>query len=151
MSEIIEPDFHLFSILGLYLCYNNHLITGVIMLSTPWNIQLDTNTVGITPEIAQELYEKTSENNIWKDAKDVISESRMNFKKEHMEHMDVLCWNSQIVDTLKKHKVKGLICFTSYEGANKGRAWGYDFDGLGNMFRLNGTMKWSRVQPHLNF
>lgn len=116
-----------------------------------WNINLDVNTVQINPEIAKEIFEATRENNIWSKEDYVIDGQYLTFDRDNMEHMDVLCWNSSIIDILKNHKVKGEICFTSSEGDNAGNAWGYEFDGQGNMFRLTGVMKYMRVAPHLNF
>ena len=116
-----------------------------------WHIHLDVNSVKINPQIAKEIFEATRDNNIWSSEQSVMDYGYLTFNSDHMEHMDVLCWNDSIIKILKNHKVKGQICFTSSEGDNAGKAWGYDFDGKGNMFRLTGAMKYTKVPPHLNF
>lgn len=116
-----------------------------------WHIHLDINNVKINKKIAKDIFEATRDNNIWSKEDDVMHSGYLSFNSDHMEHMDYLCWNDSIIQILKNHKVKGQICFTSNEGDNAGRSWGYDFDGKGNMFRLTGSMTYSRVQPHLNF
>lgn len=63
----------------------------------------------------------------------------LNFDSDHMEHMDFLSHLS-IQKLLKRHKVKGDVCFASYEGDNKGKSWGYRFDGKGGMVKLVGEL-----------
>lgn len=107
-----------------------------------WNIGLEKNTVEINNKIAKELFK--IDENIWDSEEDVIYQNRLSFNPEHSEHMDYM-WNEKVQNILKKHKVEGQICFTSNEGDNSGEAWGYEFDGQGNMFKIKGIIQWQRV------
>jgi len=110
-----------------------------------WHIQEIENTVEVSDEIAQELFDAQAyTDEYWYDLEDVVYDGLLTFSTDHMEHMDYL-WNEEFQKILKKHKVKGRICFASYEGDNNGEFWGYEFDGKGNMVELVGTqtIKWT--------
>jgi hypothetical protein len=87
----------------------------------------------------------------WEDARDVIAENSevgasLCFDSDHMEHMDFV-WQKPIQKILKKHKVKGDICFSSDDGDNRGQSWGYRFDGKGGMVALKGARTFEPVKP----
>lgn len=64
------------------------------------------------------------------------------FLDDHMEHMDYV-W--QIEKELKKIKVEGDITFSSLDGDNAGKSWGYRFDGNGGMKKLQGILTFVEV------
>ena len=66
------------------------------------------------------------------------------FEMDDMEHMDFI-EDSEVQDVLKKHCIKGDICFTSSDGDNAGEMWGYRFDGAGGMEMLTGVISWMPV------
>lgn len=74
----------------------------------------------------------------------IDDENHLVFDSDHMEHMDYM-WNEDIQAVLKKHKVKGDICFSSDDGDNAGESWGYRFDGKGGMVHLTGSREFKRV------
>lgn len=123
-----------------------------------WHINEVENTVVITKQLAQELFDSTDR---W-DFGDPVSESdimdygvaftddagvlRLHFNDDDMEHMDFI-EDKKVQNILKKHKVKGDICFSSNDGDNSGQSWGYRFDGKGGMVKLEGTLGWTEVNP----
>jgi hypothetical protein len=62
------------------------------------------------------------------------------FDSDHMEHMDFV-WQNEVLEVLKKFKVKGDIIFNSTDGDNRGKAWCYRFDGNGNVKVLKSTVR----------
>lgn len=107
-----------------------------------WSIGEVVNTVHITKECAKELFEAQEyEGEIWTELEDVEYKGKLSFNDDHMEHMDFLGTNEKMVEILKKHKVKGDICFGSLEGDNRGQFWGYRFDGKGRMKKLVGHLE----------
>lgn len=113
-----------------------------------WYINEVRNTVVITKEIAKELFEHAN-NGRWEFddpvtdvdildcgvAFDDEGQLKLHFNADHMEHMDYVV-SVKVQAILKKHKVKGDICFSSSQGDNKGAYWGYRFDGKGGMSHL---------------
>ncbi|MCX6127449.1 MAG: hypothetical protein NTX25_00100 [Proteobacteria bacterium] len=115
-----------------------------------WSIQLIENTVKINEKTAKELFAinkklaKTG-NEIWYELDDVTYKSCLKFNSDHYEHMDYLANDyNGILKVLLKNKVKGRICFGSLEGDNAGDFWGYEFDGLGKMTKLEGKIVWKK-------
>lgn len=110
-----------------------------------WYIYLEKNTVRINLSIATELHSCGAEVCFaWEDECTppvlggvIIHDGKLVFNSDHMEHMDYVC-DARVQAVLKRHKVKGDICFSSNEGDNKGQRWGYRFDGKGGMVELKG-------------
>jgi hypothetical protein len=126
-----------------------------------WRINEVKNEVVINKEIAYELFGHEDACIVW-DFGEPVSEddimdygvaftdqdgaTRLHFNCDHMEHMDFLHME-WVQDILKKHKVKGDICFSSDDGDNAGDAWGYRFDGEGGMVLLTAERTWVEVVP----
>jgi site-specific DNA-adenine methylase len=109
-----------------------------------WNIGLTENTVNINEKIAKDLFKAMKNECIWYDVEEVMDNNKLYFNSDHMENMDYVA-HEKVQKILKKHKVEGKVCFLSSEGDNKGSFWGYEFDGKGNMFELEGKIVWNRV------
>lgn len=117
-----------------------------------WHINLEKNTVKIDSAIALDLYNCGADVCFcWEDECDfpmlggIIYGGKLVFNSDHMEHMDYV-WQPEVLAVLKKHKVKGDICFSSNDGDNRGQRWGYRFDGEGNMIELKGKKgEWEEV------
>lgn len=110
-----------------------------------WNIALISNTVKISRACAEDLFNAQNEascGELWGDSDDVVYKNKLSFDPDHMEHMDYL-QDDVFQDVLKKHKVKGDVCFGSLEGDNAGSFWGYRFDGKGGMTSLDGRIVWN--------
>jgi hypothetical protein len=121
-----------------------------------WHINEVKNEVVITKELAKELFDTLGR---W-DFGDPVTENdildygvaftdsdgslKLYFNSDDMEHMDYI-WEDEAQEILKKHKVKGDICFSSDDGDNAGESWGYRFDGNGGMVRLTAERKWVEV------
>lgn len=105
-----------------------------------WSIHVVKNTVKINKKVSKELFAIPYQE-FWDAEDDVTYEGMMSFNGDHMEHMDYL-GTKEVTDVLKKHKVKGDICFTSNEGDNEGDSWGYRFDGKGGVVLLKGELVW---------
>jgi hypothetical protein len=113
-----------------------------------WSIAVTENTVKISKKCADELFACQSYGGeIWYGREAVTYQGKLCFNEDHMEHMDFLSHNEKIRAILKKHKVKGDICFGSLEGDNAGSFWGYRFDGRGGMQELVGQLKYEPVKP----
>jgi hypothetical protein len=125
-----------------------------------WHINLVKNTVVITEQLAKELFEKANDGR-W-DFGEPVTDSdildrgvafkdkdgtlKLYFDNDHMEHMDYL-HDEDVQAVLKRHKVKGDVCFSSDDGDNAGSSWGYRFDGKGGMVELRGTRLFKEVKP----
>ncbi len=110
------------------------------------SLKLNEKTVDELFKINEKLADMASE--IWYDKSDVTdSDGNISFNLDHYEHMDFLSDNQEIVDVLKKNKVKGKVCFGCLDGDQFGQFWGYEFDGQGNMVTLTGTINWTVNQP----
>lgn len=106
-----------------------------------WSIGLTENTVKISSKCAKELFKAQDEDNkVWYSPEEVAYNGKVTFNSDHMEWMDWLANNNDLVEVLKKHKVKGDICFGSLEGDNDGEFWGYRFDGKGGVTKLKGKI-----------
>lgn len=125
-----------------------------------WHINLVKNTVTINKKIAEEIvkvgpqfldltgyydlktYECTAKGNEPDLIGQVIDEkNQLRFNSDHMEHMDFLETEDEVVDILRKHKVKGDVVFCSHDGDNKGQAWCHRFDGNGGYELLRSTTR----------
>ncbi len=117
-----------------------------------WHINLVKNTVKINSGVALDLYNCGADVCFsWEEECDfpmlggIIYDGKLVFNPDHMEHMDYV-WQPEVLAVLKKHRVKGDICFSSNDGDNKGQKWGYRFDGEGGMVELKGQANaWSEV------
>ena len=114
-----------------------------------WSISEMKNEVKISKACADELFEAQGGENgeIWYNRNEVLSNGFLTFNIDHMEHMDWLGTNDKLVAILKKHKVRGDICFGSLEGDNQGEFWGYRFDGAGGMKTLTGGTAFEEHVP----
>lgn len=110
-----------------------------------WQIELTTNDVVIPATLVKELFDAQDfEGAIWDSIEDVIDEdNNLTFNPDHMEHMDYLGNQLEIINVLKAGRVKGDILFQSLEGDDAGSAWGYRFDGKGGMKLMKGEVNWS--------
>lgn len=108
-----------------------------------WSISELKNTVKVSVELAEKLYNAQKSNRafIWEDEDEVLSGEYLYFNTDHQEHMDYLN-NKFVIDLLTENKVEGVICFGSLEGDNEGEFWGYKFDGQGNVKKLKGKINW---------
>jgi hypothetical protein len=120
-----------------------------------WHISNIKNEVVINVKIARDLFKSDADICCtWNDNGKLTDEDlldylvgykgddgkyRLYFSDDHMEHMDFVD-DESIQNVLKKHKVKGDICFASLDGDNAGTAWGYRFDGKGGMVHLKGEL-----------
>ncbi len=106
-----------------------------------WSIEVIVNNAKIPKKLKSALFKIGAAEEIWDDEDEVLDEyNNLTFNSDHMEHMDYLRNNPEIIELLKKSKVKGDICFGSLEGDNANNFWGYRFDGKGNMVNLVGTL-----------
>lgn len=78
-----------------------------------WSIGEVVNTVKISPECAREIFEAQGgeSGEIWSSLEDVTYQGMVTFNPDLMEWMDWLGNNENLIKILKKHKVKGDICF----------------------------------------
>jgi len=107
-----------------------------------WRIHVVVNTVDISRDCAEDILENANDEGAWSDIDDVCVDGKLHFNQDDMEHMDYLGNNDNVIPILKKHKVKGDVCFSSLEGDNAGENWGYRFDGKGGMRELVGGSIW---------
>jgi hypothetical protein len=114
-----------------------------------WSIENVINTVKISKSCASDIYdaesytfEEKTYNDTFGSVEDVTYKGKLLFNSDHGEHMDYVS-NRKVQEALKKHKVKGDICFGSLEGDNAGQFWGYRFDGKGGMQELIGKIAWN--------
>lgn len=120
-----------------------------------WRINLVENTVNLTKECAQDLmkiediYELPWDPSYYGDqawpTEDFGQGGFLFFNEDHYEHMDYM-WNEDVQAILLKHKVNGQIIFNSFEGDNKGEAWGHVFkDGV--YTEVAGKAKTMKLKP----
>jgi hypothetical protein len=106
-----------------------------------WSISVTINHAKVSKKCAKELFEAQAyEGEIWYSLEDVVYKGKLQFNSDHNEHMDYLANHDNMLEILKKHKVKGDICFGSLQGDNDGSFWGYRFDGEGGLKTLTGTI-----------
>lgn len=104
-----------------------------------WHIGEVVNQVEASEELAKDL-RKWAENEWGEGEADyLVYRGKIFFNPDHSEHMDFIS-DKRVQRILKKHKVKGDICFGSLEGDNAGTFWGYRFDGKGGMKKLTGVL-----------
>ena len=118
-----------------------------------WYISEAENTVALTDECIDELFEKrdTFYCMDWDDRDSIFWTNRggtklLYFSEDHMEHMDYLANNEKIIEIMQKHNLRGDICFESVEGDNAGDKWGYRFDGKGGFKNLRGVTAWEEYE-----
>ncbi|MBI3632723.1 MAG: hypothetical protein HY226_00365 [Candidatus Vogelbacteria bacterium] len=112
-----------------------------------WSISETVNNVRITKKCARELFKAQDyEEELWSSLEYVTSEGNLYFNPDHNEHMDYLGTHDNMTEILKRHKVKGDICFGSLEGDDEGSFWGYRFDGKGGMVKLSGEVVYTEVE-----
>ncbi len=115
-----------------------------------WSIELLENDVKVPAKVAKKLYESSCYPGVdygdtWDDLDSVLEDGHLFFNGDHFEHMDYLSNDPNLVEILKRAKVKGRILFRSTEGDNAGEYWGHEFDGKGGYQMLIGTesITWS--------
>ncbi len=114
-----------------------------------WHIALTKNDVEISSKCAKDLFEAQSyDGERWSELEYVTEDGKLAFDPDMMEHMDYL-YDEDVQKVLKRHKVKGDICFTSVEGDNAGQSWGYRFDGKGGMTELAGDTVYKEAEGPL--
>lgn len=107
-----------------------------------WQISCLENTVEVNNKIAEELFEVDQKHQQrWWDLAEIMYNNNLHFNPDDMEHMDYL-WDDDYNTVLKNHKVKGRVCFGSLDGDNAGEFWGYEFNGKGDMKKIEGTLNW---------
>lgn len=112
-----------------------------------WTINVLYNRVAISAACAKALFKAQKyDGEIWDAIGQVVSDGRLRFNENHMEHMDYLGSHDWAVKTLCAHRVSGDICFGSLEGDNAGSFWGYRFDGKGRMTPLTGDVVFKEVE-----
>lgn len=118
-----------------------------------WQIKNLVNTVKISRACAKELFvaQEKLGLDIWYNLGEVAYKGAPTFNSDHAEHGDWLRNedSADLVAILKKHKVKGDICFGCTEGDEDGYFWGYRFDGKGQMTNLVGRFVWTDVDAPL--
>lgn len=102
-----------------------------------WTIGIIKNEVKITKKCATELKKWLSEK--FGDCDDLDYKGKINFNSDWGEGMDFLYY-PEAQEILRKHEVKGDICFGSLEGDNAGRFWGYRFNGKSAVIDLIGQV-----------
>lgn len=120
-----------------------------------WSINLVENTVNLTQECAEDLMKIETLYNVSWDPSYYGDEAWptenfgkggfLYFNEDCYEHMDYM-WNKDVQAILLKHKVNGQIIFNSFEGDNKGQAWGHMFND-GVYTYLVGKAKTMKLKP----
>ena len=109
-----------------------------------WHINLDENTLSLTKAQFKGLAEiLCGEFGMDVDETlEIISETAplLGFDYDAMEHMDYL-HDPDVQSYLCTQKVKGIVCFSSNDGDNKGTYWSYTFDGAGNCTTDGGRIR----------
>ena len=112
-----------------------------------WTIHNIINTIKVTDKCSKELNKWYCENvayDTWdNDTPYLSAEGVIWFHEDDMEFMDSIEQYSEIKEILCKHKARGMVGFADFEGDNKGKIWGYCFDGKGKMHNLTGKVVWS--------
>jgi len=117
-----------------------------------WSIGEMVNTVRIPDACAKDLFAAQKyDGEKWDDPDYVTQDGLLYFNPDHSEWMDWLGSGDtdHLIAVLKKHKVRGDICFGSLEGDNAGSFWGYRFDGAGGMVPLKGIITWEEQKQTL--
>lgn len=112
-----------------------------------WYINLIENELPISDEAAADIV-AIEDYNLPKENERVL-DGKLRFQMKHKEWMDYV-WNKSILDVLLKHKANGQVLFSSSDGDNKGKTWGYRFtDGvLAELVRVNGEWIADDGQDH---
>lgn len=103
-----------------------------------WRINLVKNDLPLTPAAEADINKLDDEHGVAAKAID----GKLYFNPGHLEWMDYV-WEDEVDAVLKKHKVNGEVLFSSSDGDNAGKAWGYRYtDGeLAKLVRTN-TGEW---------
>lgn len=93
-----------------------------------WRINLVRNELPIPDAAVAEINAFTFKNGSQFEAK--VKDGLLYFNGAHLEWMDYV-WQDALQAVLLKHKVNGVIAFSSSEGDNAGQKWSYTFvDGV---------------------
>jgi hypothetical protein len=119
-----------------------------------WQVYNLKNTVEMTKDQALEfLTVKSYVENMYgdgvpsRDLESILTKKKgkyfLIFSEDHMEHIDYLATDNNIVNKLKSLKVKGEISFFSSQKRINDtiNAWGYFFDGEGGMKKTVGVLE----------
>ena len=86
-----------------------------------WTIECLVNTAVISNDCAHDLFEEAQdyEGELWGDYEEVIDKNvgLLRFNPDHMEGMDYLATHDNAIKILKRHNVKGDICFGSLDSS----------------------------------
>lgn len=88
-----------------------------------WQIATINNTIVLSDDCEAELNtlaETRGDDNYAYD-------NELEFNPDHMEHMDYLSSDQEIVDILLKHNAEGVVRFASVDGDNAGTMWEHRF------------------------
>ena len=119
-----------------------------------WSIANLDNSVEISVELAREIVARFPNLGILEEAYDepdnpggLLNGDMLYFSEDHMEHMDWLTHETELLAFLASRGVEGDITFGSLEGDNAGSFWGVRFDGKGNYCHLTGSVAWVAANP----
>jgi len=113
-----------------------------------WQINLVKNTLTIPEAAVADLKKLKAYELPWIQDEDweiLDEDGHLQFESDHMEHMDYM-WDEGLWKVLKKYKVNGEVVFNSFEGDNRGSAWGYRFKD-GTLTHLEGKASTMRMKP----
>lgn len=107
-----------------------------------WRVSNIDNTVKINKKIAKKLFDAQEyEQQYWWSVDSVSWDGKtIAFDEDHMEHIDAMMYQKEIMDVLTDAKVKGRITFGSLDGDSFGKFWGWEFDGKGGVEKLKGEL-----------
>jgi hypothetical protein len=91
-----------------------------------WSIDLQYNSLKLNEAAINALFEYRAEN--YDDDMDYVvdEDGYIMFNSDDMEHMDFL-WDHAVQDIITLNSCSGTVIFSSSEGDNKGKFWGYVF------------------------
>lgn len=114
-----------------------------------WQINLVENTLVVPEAAIPDLREIAAGIDCdWgydEDADITDEDGHFIFSDDAMEHMDYM-WNEELQVVLTKHKANGEVIFNSFQGDNRGQAWGYRFVN-GKLTELSGNAKTMELKP----
>lgn len=88
-----------------------------------WSIGLILDTIVLPDACEEELNALMDERGM----DHVAYDNELEFNADHMEHMDFLDGDQEVIDILLKHEVEGVVRFASVEGDNSGDMWEHRF------------------------
>lgn len=91
-----------------------------------WSIDLQYNSLKLNEAAINALFEYRAEN--YDDDIDYVvdEDGYIMFNSDDMEHMDFL-WDHAVQDIITLNGCSGTVIFSSSEGDNKGKFWGWVF------------------------